>query len=404
MGSFSILRKYIALVRFDKPHNSIPFLIIMTIAALAVVNMFLVIMNEQNNTEKRLMGIKDLVHVTCAFSVLIKLSFNPKGAIQLVNFIENGCIVDVSKIAGRVGNWRRIEECYSVRRKSMRKMFKVIYYLIIIVYIGAVNRNLFSSLLGGTADTKNSLTPFVYWCPAGYDSFTYFTLIYIFHSVLLLFMAFQGFFIEVTVYLATEKVLADFETIFLLLDDIATNFSEIELMGETRQSDEELELYNLDSNLRRDMSLIVKCHQNFNRNFKDCADFSAYGILVNTFNISIDTVFNIYLMMKAEDLRTSINYGVASFLVNLLGFFRFHTGNKIVNQNDIFRQALANLPWTDKGQWFKKTMTIMMGRANINTEIKPYNIFVLDHKTYTSLMKSIFTYGNFLYTTSNPTE
>ncbi|XP_039292094.1 uncharacterized protein LOC111064380 isoform X2 [Nilaparvata lugens] len=217
-------------------------------------------------------------------------------------------------------------------------------------------------------------------------------------------MAFQGFFIEITVYLATEKILADFETIFLLLDDIATNFSMLEFVDGSSENptDQQQTFIALDFNLKRDMSRIIKCHQNFNRNFKDCADFSAYGILVNTLNISIDTVFNIYRMMKAEDLSTSLNYAVASFLVNLLGLFRFHTGNKIVNQNDIFRQAIANLPWTDKDQWFKKTVAIMMERANINTEIKPYNIFVLNHKTYKNLMKSIFTYGNFLYTTSNP--
>ncbi|XP_022193727.1 uncharacterized protein LOC111051508 isoform X2 [Nilaparvata lugens] len=149
------------------------------------------------------------------------------------------------------------------------------------------------------------------------------------------------------------------------------------------------------------MTLIVECHQTFNRNFKDCAEISAYGILVNTFNISIDTAFNIYRMMKAGNLRTSVNYAIASFLINLLGFFRFHTGNKIVNQNDIFREALAELPWTDKTQWLKKTMITMMGRANIDTEIKPYNIFVLNHKTFNNLMRTIFTYGNFLYTTAS---
>ncbi|XP_022193728.2 uncharacterized protein LOC111051509 [Nilaparvata lugens] len=397
------LRKYVELIAYDRPHNSIPFFFIITVGILEFVNNCMVILTERENKEKFLMGIKDLFMISAAFSIIMETSFNSQKAHKLLDLIEMECLVSRYRFVGLGQKFAKIEERYNEKKAAMERMYNNIFYVVVVVYFGAINRHLLSSLFEGSSElgkTRDWPTPFVYWCPAGYNTFTFFLFMYTFQSLMLLLCTISGGSVEIIVFLATEKVLADFETIVLLLDKITTEFPDFDF-GEASGSPQTKQmntLLTMNEELKRDMSIIVQCHQALNRNFKDCAEIPAFGILMNTFIISLDTIFNVYLMLKAQDLITSINYAAASFFINLIGFFRFHTGHGIVDQNDVFRQSVANLPWTNKPAWFKQMLIIMMGRANIDTEIKPYNIFVLNHKTFKNIMTSVFTYANFFYT------
>ncbi|XP_039292531.1 uncharacterized protein LOC120353324 [Nilaparvata lugens] len=297
MESTQVLRKYIDFVRYDKPYISLSFMVTITIGTVAILSNCMVIITEQNNKEKCLMGIKDLIMVTAAFSSVANISMNPQRMLHMVNLIEKECLISNRKLAGRERNWKTVEKCYSKKKIEMETMYKNISYVLIVVYIGAVNRNLVSSLMTKTSDNKESKdwpTPFVYWCPSGYDSLLFFILVYIFQGVQLSIMCFQGYFTEVLVCLATEKVLADFETIILLLEGIANDYPHLDYLQPQFQNGA------LDDDLKKYMKLIVQCHQTLNRKFKDCTEISAYGTLVNTFIISFDTVFNIYLMLKVQ--------------------------------------------------------------------------------------------------------
>ncbi|XP_039292119.1 uncharacterized protein LOC120353247 isoform X2 [Nilaparvata lugens] len=102
---------------------------------------------------------------------------------------------------------------------------------------------------------------------------------------------------------------------------------------------------------------------------------------------------------KADNLMTSINYALSSILINLAVLFPYHTGQRIANQNDILRQSLTNLPWIDKPAWFKKTLHIMMIRANVDIVMKPFGIHYLNHMSFKNMTKAAFSFGNFLYST-----
>ncbi|XP_039279239.1 uncharacterized protein LOC120350356 [Nilaparvata lugens] len=113
--------------------------------------------------------------------------------------------------------------------------------------------------------------------------------------------------------------------------------------------------------------------------------------------IAIDTCFNIYLMLQAQDPKIAMNYTASCFCNNSLLLLCYYSGQRISNQNEILRRCLADLPWTNKPLWFKQSMLIMMTRANVDTEINPYGVFVLNLMSYTDLMKAAFSFGNILY-------
>ncbi|XP_039290226.1 uncharacterized protein LOC120352660 [Nilaparvata lugens] len=124
---------------------------------------------------------------------------------------------------------------------------------------------------------------------------------------------------------------------------------------------------------------------------------SGYGILMTSLLIAIDTCFNIYLMLQANNPKIVMNYAASCFCNNILMLLCYYSGQRISNQNEILRRFLANLPWMDKPQWFKQSMLIMMARATVDIEINPYGVFVLNLTSYKDLMKAAFSFGNILY-------
>ncbi|XP_039298738.1 uncharacterized protein LOC120354862 isoform X2 [Nilaparvata lugens] len=152
-----------------------------------------------------------------------------------------------------------------------------------------------------------------------------------------------------SVCLATERVLADYETIGFLLEELVKDFPD------ERDIDGNCEGQNMKM-LREDMRRIVWCHQSLNRNFKNCAENSAFPILMTTCVMCVDTCMNIYILLES----------------------------------DIFRQSLADVPWIGKPKWFKQALIVMMLRTNIDNQMKPYGIYVLNYLSFkdVSLIKN----------------
>ncbi|RZF35481.1 hypothetical protein LSTR_LSTR013324 [Laodelphax striatellus] len=384
--STRFLRKFITLVHYDKPHNSLPFILMMIIAALAIINGCMVVLSEKENLEKCLLGMKDIAAITTLFSGIVERSLKPEKAMKLIELIEDRFFINER---GGEGRWKKFELYYEKKRKSMRGLWNKLSTVIVIVFVAAVFRNLFNDLLlksggGGSTKTKDWPTPFVYWCPSWLDSsFAFFVFIFSFQGLLLAFVAIEAFCIQLSVCLATEKVLADFETIYMLLKDLADDFSygredgwgkfdngdhHEDGWGKFDNEDHHEDGWGMRDNgdhledgwgerddgyweksykyrgrrtevLRKDMGRIVECHQKLNRDFKHCAQNSAYVILITSCGMSVDTCVNIYIMLKADDLQTSFNYALACFFINLIVFFSYHTGQRIVNQ--IMKAALS---------------------------------------------------------------
>ncbi|XP_039292079.1 uncharacterized protein LOC120353234 [Nilaparvata lugens] len=284
----------------------------------------------------------------------------------------------------------------------MERLYRKMFIATTGLYFAYIGRNAFNELLEGKNRAERKWpTPYIYWCPPGYDSFYIFVLLEILHIYVFSFMLAEAFCFMLSTCLATERVLADFQTIYMLIEDLSESFIERDIGFDMNslQSNQEIDYdsRNMMRDLENYMTLLIQCHQKLNSNFKYCSEYSAFGSLAITFPISVDTVISIYTMMKATNVKIFVNFAVACFFINLIILFCYHNGQKIVNQNDILRQCLRDVPWIDKPQWFKTSLCIMMRRANIDTEMKPYNIVVLNHESYKNILKAAFSYGNIIY-------
>ncbi|XP_039285594.1 uncharacterized protein LOC120351690 isoform X2 [Nilaparvata lugens] len=132
--------------------------------------------------------------------------------------------------------------------------------------------------------------------------------------------------------------------------------------------------------------------------FEKCIRCSEYPIMVLSFLIALDSCFNIYFMMQVKNPNVAMSHASSFLFNNAFHLLCYNSGQQICNQNEIFRRHVAELPWINKPKWFKQSMLIMMNRANVDTEIKPYGIFVVNLTTYKDFMKATFSFGNILYT------
>ncbi|XP_039291470.1 uncharacterized protein LOC120353054 isoform X2 [Nilaparvata lugens] len=103
-------------------------------------------------------------------------------------------------------------------------------------------------------------------------------------------------------------------------------------------------------------------------------------------------------MMKVDDFNKRVNFAVTFIVVGLATFFAYHNGQRVFNQNDTLRRALAELPWTDKPEWLKKNLHIMMTRANVDIEMRPFGVYTLNYMSFKDVMKTAYSFGNILYT------
>ncbi|XP_039285595.1 uncharacterized protein LOC120351690 isoform X3 [Nilaparvata lugens] len=104
--------------------------------------------------------------------------------------------------------------------------------------------------------------------------------------------------------------------------------------------------------------------------------------MVLSFLIALDSCFNIYFMMQVKNPNVAMSHASSFLFNNAFHLLCYNSGQQICNQNEIFRRHVAELPWINKPKWFKQSMLIMMNRANVDTEIKPYGIFVVNLTTY----------------------
>ncbi|RZF36581.1 hypothetical protein LSTR_LSTR010692 [Laodelphax striatellus] len=339
MESTRFLLKFTNLVRYGTPLplNSLPLLSAIIAVSLLFTNLFMVILYEHDSTERRLKAMAEIVSVTSVFSCVVQRGLKPEYAIKLIELIEGELLEDCRILSvGRI-KWERIYANYDKKRADMERLYRKMFMATTGIYFAYIGRNAFNQLLEGKNTSERKWpTPYIYWCPPGYDSYYIFIFLEILHIYVFSFMLAEAFCLMLSTCLATERVLADFQTIYMLIEDLSENFMErhIEFNQNYLQSNQEIECdsKNVMRDLENYMSLLIQCHQKLNSNFKYCAEYSAFGTLAITFPISVDTVISIYTMMKATNVKVFVNFAVACFFINLIILFCYHNGQKIVNQ------------------------------------------------------------------------
>ncbi|XP_039277444.1 uncharacterized protein LOC111043634 isoform X2 [Nilaparvata lugens] len=111
-------------------------------------------------------------------------------------------------------------------------------------------------------------------------------------------------------------------------------------------------------------------------------DGSKFMLTITNLVIMLYSCMLAYLVLKTDDLEKVTIYGAMFVFINLTVFSAHHNGQRLSNQNDVLRQSLASLPWINKPDWFKKTLYIMMTRANVNNEMRPYGIYSLSYLSF----------------------
>ncbi|XP_039295570.1 uncharacterized protein LOC111046124 isoform X2 [Nilaparvata lugens] len=430
------LKKFINFLKYDKfSINSLPFVLSILLCVLVLSDVFNTMLIEQDG-EVTLVSIKVILEDIVMYFCIIEHSLNPEKKLKLIELVENDFMVDKSEYTGKsVEKWERLEKFFNRKRKDMEATSKYISMFMLFLCLGVINRNVFNTMLGMKPGSKGSegwMTPFPSHTPPDSDPSAFFVYAFTLQTLIVVVLGTEGFFIQNTVCLSTDRIVADFETIYLLLDDLTRDFGgeregemcgtmgerEEEMYGRMGEREEEMygniedregviyrkiadreeEMYKIDEvALKKDMHRIVKCHQNLLRNFRLCATNSAFSMSVLNLVILNDSCYNAYFMLTSNDVKRTVYYGVLFTLVNLTVFFVYRNGQRIFNQNQILRQSITQLPWTDKPRWFRQTVCIMMTRANVDTEMKPYGIYLLNYMAFKDLMKFAFSVGNVLY-------
>ncbi|XP_039285598.1 uncharacterized protein LOC120351693 [Nilaparvata lugens] len=243
-------------------------------------------------------------------------------------------------------------------------------------------------------------TPYVSYIPPEFDQLSFVAYIFILHFLMMISFTFEGFTAYTALLQSVKKLLSDYENIYILLDDIKhspSSSQEKEFTSNEKQI-QRVDNVNDEEDLRKKMRLIVNYHHYINRSFEKCVRCSEYPLTVFSFLMIMDSCINIYFMMQARNPNVAMSLGSSFLLNNSILLLCYYSGQQISNQNEIFRGHVAELPWINKPKWFKQSMIIMMNRANVDTEIKPYGVFILNLTSYKDLMKAAFSLGNILYT------
>ncbi|XP_039295122.1 uncharacterized protein LOC111050107 [Nilaparvata lugens] len=396
------LRKYIAMMRYN---NSLPLIFLIIIDIIVHVYVFKAVLTEPDNIDKTLPACIDFINSLLLIYNAVRRSLNHRESIKLIELIEDEFAVCHSQFdSSNADLWTRIEKFFKEKRENMTVVARNSAMFFIVMLFFVINRNILNQLIGleSHSNEYTSLpTPYLSYCLPDFKSPVFFVYAYSLHILLVMALNCEGFVAHCSVYLAIERVLADFETLYMLLDDIVHEYDEDESSTEQFSFAQQQSKM---TKLRNDMARVVRCHQTINRNFRIVTECSEWVVTSINTTVILYCIVMAYFFLTSDDLKKRLNFGSFFIVINLAAFFFFHNGQRIFNQNDILRQTLANIPWTDKPKWFNQTLLTMLIRANVNTEMKPYGIYTLNYLSFKDFMKITFSTGNVIYTRKLATQ
>ncbi|RZF36657.1 hypothetical protein LSTR_LSTR016993, partial [Laodelphax striatellus] len=238
MEDTQFLRKYIHLFQYDKPYNSIPFYLVLLLAGVSLSNICLATTSEQT-VEISLEALKDAFSAFLLYSCLIEHSLNPHRALRLVELIEDEFLVDENEFVKESGGgkWGELNKLHNKTKQDMRKKFRYITIAQLFICFGYYLKNFLNYLLGIRAYDKNQWpTPFLYPKPESqFQSTTFIMYVYALHALTLSTICSEGYVMLTTVCVSTERVLGDFQTLYLLLDNFSKDYPDEEKSVDAQQ-------------------------------------------------------------------------------------------------------------------------------------------------------------------------
>ncbi|XP_039277431.1 uncharacterized protein LOC111045943 [Nilaparvata lugens] len=149
--------------------------------------------------------------------------------------------------------------------------------------------------------------------------------------------------------------------------------------------------------LKRYLQKIIRHHQDIIKSMK---------LLNNEFQLTIIIFINIYslqlclyiiFILKMPEIVHRIKYLFVYVVVLFIQLQWATYGQDLINNGDRLRLALYESSWINKPLWMKKSLLIMMARAEQPLEFKPYGLYVLDKQYMANLFKATYTYVNVVY-------
>ncbi|RZF34805.1 hypothetical protein LSTR_LSTR014717 [Laodelphax striatellus] len=389
MESTSFCKRYIDLMRYDKLHNSLPFLSFIAVFLIVVANVLVAVYIDHEDAERTLIALDDLILLFIMLFNAIRRNVR-NDCRNLIELIEDEFDVDRREFDGREDKLMRLEKYLENNRIHLREVAKSISRFFAIICVLTVNKNMATYFFTSVDYEPTSWpTAQLTYHPPQFNSLLFFLYLYFLHGLLITIFVLDAFTIIILVCLSTEKILSDFQMLYTFLADLACDYADTDhlsnIMSSSGRDLTKQQVCLLKQSayyLRKDMGRIVHCHQNLIKNFKTLVHNSEFehSVIVVTMVLYSCTVA--YSMLMSNDILKKVTFAAIFGIMNICMFLVFFNGQRIFNQNDVLRQTLAEVPWIDKPYWFKQTLHIMMTRAHIDFELRPFGIYILNYVAF----------------------
>ncbi|XP_039286400.1 uncharacterized protein LOC120351844 isoform X2 [Nilaparvata lugens] len=336
------MRKFINLLRYDGANSSLNFILFTISEFLVLSNILLVFLNETDNVEKCVLAAKDFVTLAYFYTSMYKRFQQPQAGIRLTETIEEEYLIDCYRLDYNEQKWRDIKQHYENNRSHLEQTGRLFNILTISCMAGITTRYAIfdlAKLFFGGRSMRGKPTPFVAYIPPDVDQTDFLVYIFVLQVFLTAILHMEGYFINCALFQCSQKILTNFEAMYIIIDHIAENYpssSSLDFYDKNIEQARNNGFFNTDNarteKLREDMRLLVRSHQHLNRSVKSCVKCFEYGILALSVLISMDTCSLFYSMLQAESNIIVMSYLLLCSTYTTLLLLVYYIGQRVTNQ------------------------------------------------------------------------
>ncbi|RZF47697.1 hypothetical protein LSTR_LSTR005714 [Laodelphax striatellus] len=340
MESISFCKRYIDLMRYDKLHNSLPFLSFIAVYLIVLANVLAAVYIDHEDAERTIIALVDLILLLIMLSNAIRRNVR-NDCRNLIELIEDEFVVDRCEFDGRKDKLMRLEKYHENNRIHVREVAKSISRFFTIICVLCVNKNMATYFLTSVNYEPTSWpTAQLTYHPPQFNSLLFFLYLYFLYGLLMTIFVLDAFTIIILVCLSTEKILSDFQTLYTFLADLACDFADTDHLNIRPMSScsgrdltkQQVCLKQSAYYLRKDMARIVHCHQNLIRNFKTFVHNSEFEHSVIVVTIMLYSCTVAYFMLTSNDILKRVTFATMFGIMNICVFAVFFNGQRIFNQ------------------------------------------------------------------------
>ncbi|RZF33054.1 hypothetical protein LSTR_LSTR007970 [Laodelphax striatellus] len=423
------LRKIINLLQYERFGTSLPIICIVSLCIVVILCSVIAALEDWRDRRDVLLAIKDILVMTTLALCSLEHAFVPEKINRLMDIIEEEFLVGRHTSLKKKGpKTTKYQKFFDDSHEEMKRLHKNIFLTLVIIYVATELktpiRNWMEKL--DNKEPEDWPTPYLFYYPEGYSTTPVFAVAFGLHAVQLFFMLLAAYCMLVSTAIATVKITADFKAFCLYLEDFGNEYyflagNEVDYdyynkndsyrdktdqtvtfdESETSKNDEipteiKRRYSKTEQDLKEELGEIVKTHQDLYRNLRALEINSGTMCLFRDSCISFETCIGLFVIMKTDDSVTAMNMIVAVVAIDFLLLFSCSKGQLIINQSHDLRFHLAKCPWIDKPQWFKKVLQIMMARSNLETQLKPFGLYVVNYESFTNILKASYSFCNLL--------